>query len=84
MARNYYYRSDRRRDPKLVNVIAVPTRLDVYAVFRDNNGNEIREPIYLIGLYDNGDCGFLETVEDGVIDSPEVVTNFIRYEFQKK
>lgn len=84
MARNYYYRSYRRQDPKLVNVIAVPTRLDVYAVFRDDNGNEIREPIYLIGLYSDGSCGFLETVEDGVIESPEFVTNFIRYEFQKR
>lgn len=84
MARNYYYRSDRRRDPKLVNVIAVPSGVDVYAVYSEQDGRELRAPVFLIGVYEDGELRFIEAGEDGIFDCPETAQNFIRYEFQKR
>lgn len=83
MARyNYYPR--RQQEKKLINIISVPTSLDVLAVYEETNGTEVKTPVFLIGIYDNGDCHFLETDAHGSFDRPEQAQNFIRYEFQKR
>lgn len=65
--------------PRIVQIMAAPW--PVFAVYRDYDGSEIRERVYLIGLNSEGDCCFLVADDCGLFDSPDALGNFVKYEW---
>ena len=80
--RSFHYRSDRRQENRIINVVNL-TAVNVWAVY-DDQGKEVRCPIYLIGIFSDGSCHYLEMSQDGMFDLPEDARNFVRFEFARR
>lgn len=70
-------------EPKLIQIMQIPDGMRVDAVFTED-GQEIAYPVLLIGLYDDGTTAFLEPDDTGLLEAPDILDNFIRYEVRRR
>jgi hypothetical protein len=78
-SRNYYYKSDRRNYPRLINLIPIPAHMEVIAVYREDGIETCSEPVLYTGIFENGSCEFLTASPDGELDQPRQTSNFSRF-----